>query len=141
MRTIEKIVECLEACYGDKSCCKENHQCAYGDKGLIDCVERLNDDYENIMMAAAKVSTVSRLEEICTAEHEGRSNIYPVKQYSTIYYILDGSVYVGWYLAKAGETTHLVLQDKIEMGVCWVTDDFWFLTREAAEKALGERHG
>lgn len=62
--------------------------------------------------------------------------LHPVKQYETVYYILGNRVWVGWYLAKVGETSHLILQDKIEMGICWVTDGLWFLEDEEANEAL-----
>lgn len=67
---------------------------------------------------------------------EGRLMELPCKQYTTVYYICDNRVYVGWYLAKVGETTHLILQDRHEMGICWVTDGFWFNSNEDAKKAL-----
>jgi hypothetical protein len=60
----------------------------------------------------------------------------PCKQYETVYYILDDRIYTGWYLAKVGEKTHLILQDRIEMGICWVPDGFWFFTSADAAAAL-----
>lgn len=73
------------------------------------------------------------------AEQDGTLLRMPCKQYTTIYYILDKTVYVGWYLAKAGQTTSLILQDRIEMGVCWCNDDSWFFTSEEAEITLKEQ--
>lgn len=81
----------------------------------------------------------NRITEICHAEREGRCVVLPVKQYTTVYYIADNRVYTGWYLAKVGDTTHLVCTDKTELGVCWVSDDHWFLDKAEAEKALKER--
>lgn len=75
------------------------------------------------------------------AEQDGTLLRMPCKQYTTIYYILDKTVYVGWYLAKAGQTTSLILQDRIEMGVCWCNDDSWFFTSEEAEITLKEQEG
>ncbi len=46
------------------------------------------------------------------ADEAGKLNRLPCRQYETVYYILDGQIYVGWYLAKVGKTTHLILQDK-----------------------------
>lgn len=80
----------------------------------------------------------NRLCELAEADKGGRCVVLPCKQYEAVFYILDGRVYIGWYLAKAGDTTHLILQDKIEMGICWVTDGFWFFTRAQAEDALAK---
>ena len=82
---------------------------------------------------------IDRLAEICEAEREGNLMVMPCKQYTTIHYILDNRVYIGWYLARVGKTTHLIVQDKIEKGVCWATDGFWFFSEEEAKKALAER--
>lgn len=41
-----EIVELADAC-GRRACTTEQHHgCPYGDKGLMDCVERLEQDYE-----------------------------------------------------------------------------------------------
>lgn len=84
-------------------------------------------------------AAISLLPELFQAVEEGKVIELPCKQYETVYYLLDGRVYIGWYLAKAGDATHLILQDRIEMGICWVTDGYWFLTRESAAQALKER--
>lgn len=80
--------------------------------------------------------SLDRLRELAEADKDGRCRIDPCKQFETVYYILDKRMYVGWYLTKVAEHTHLVLQDRIEMGICWVTDGFWFLSSETAEAAL-----
>lgn len=77
-----------------------------------------------------------RLKEYEEAEEQGLLVRLPCKQYEAVWYIFDSRTYVGWYLAKVNKTTHLILTDKIELGTCWVTDGFWFLTREEAEAAL-----
>lgn len=77
MRTIEEMVKCSKLCCNDESCSTENHQCSYGDESMIDCVDRLNGNYERIMQAVSKISNIDRLEEICNAECEGRCVIMP----------------------------------------------------------------
>lgn len=85
-----------------------------------------------------ELGSLDHLRNLLAAERDGRLAVLPCKQYKTVYYILDNRVYTGWYLAKVGETTHLILQDKIEMGICWVADGFWFLAKEEAAAALKE---
>lgn len=92
------------------------------------------DNFVGWNMAERKLA--KRAATLCRKVAEGEAIILPCKQYQTVYYILNDRVYVGWYLAKVGETTHLICQDKVEMGICWATDGSWFLTQEEAERAL-----
>ena len=82
---------------------------------------------------------IEGLKDILEAARENRCLVLPCKQYNTVYYIRDGRSYIGWYLAKVGETTHLILTDKVEMGICWITDGYWFHSPEEADAALERR--
>ena len=77
MRTIEEILNSCDACMNAQSCGSKDYQCCYGDEGLVDCVDRLEVDYQKILNAVKEIETLDRLEQICTAEREGRLVVLP----------------------------------------------------------------
>lgn len=68
MKPIADVLDCVDKCGRAAERTREKHECHYGDEAIIDCVDRLEDDYLEIMAQVSKISTIDRLREICERE-------------------------------------------------------------------------
>ena len=112
--TDRELLNLTRACALRVCCTEEHHGCPYGDVGLIDCVERLGEDYEAMidrlvslgesvdhgeirealasakLIAKSKVTSVfgvdaERIMELAQADKAGRLVILPCKVGDTVY--------------------------------------------------------
>ena len=66
----DKVLDCYEICSKATECGTTGHQCEYGDDGCIDCVERLNNDLQEVAKVISKFLDAEVMCEKCPYTHE-----------------------------------------------------------------------
>ena len=69
---IDRVLDCYEICSKATECSTDRHQCEYGDDGCTDCVERLDNDLQEVAKVISKFLDAEVMCEKCPYTHEYR---------------------------------------------------------------------